>query len=525
MQKLLITFILLTLAMSSSYGAEWLTPYLIDTDAAPGHGPITAATDASVGVSPDGKTLFICSNRAGGLGGYDIWISTTDASGRWTTPVNIGAPINTSFDEVLGASITADGRELYFCSRRTDIPGSTPDAYDLFVAIRSTANDPWSSATVLFLGAPISYRTMVGTAAGWGAECPYITPDGNTLYYGLMNAPLAAVTVATYSGYTYGNPYHSSSPQGFGQIWKSTKVGGVWQFPVFVSTTVNLGGTPDSGVYRTRYPWSTPNEKYLYFSSRSLASQEPWMSVKPAEATDWSSPALLTELDSPSTDGNTVFDAEMDRIFFISDRHSAGSANRRIYTAVGTLQIRLDGLPVDKVTLKPGVSTTLRARGGLKNYSWSTTGTGGSINTLTGRQVIFTALSRGTDLTLNEPGSVTPPAAPAQSTTIPIIIVPDPLVANPAGPVTLSIGQTREFFATGGTPPYSWSLSTTGIGSITTTANSVTFTAEAAGNVDLILTDAEPTQTVIHITVIPTSAPIFPNKEAEIIQSQKLDLQ
>ena len=66
-------------------------------------------------ISADGNTLYFVSNRPGGIGGYDIWKSTLNDDSKWTTPVNLGAGINTVFDEST-PFIHSDGRTLYFSS-------------------------------------------------------------------------------------------------------------------------------------------------------------------------------------------------------------------------------------------------------------------------------------------------------------------------------------------------------------------------------------------------------------------------
>jgi outer membrane protein OmpA-like peptidoglycan-associated protein len=50
-------------------------------------------------ITPDGSTLYIASNRKGGMGGSDIWVSQLDATGTWQKPVNCGDVINTPYDE------------------------------------------------------------------------------------------------------------------------------------------------------------------------------------------------------------------------------------------------------------------------------------------------------------------------------------------------------------------------------------------------------------------------------------------
>lgn len=66
-------------------------------------------------VSSDGKTLYFVSNRNGGQGGMDIWITHLAPNGEWTVPRNLGDVINTPFSEET-PFIHPDGRTLYFTS-------------------------------------------------------------------------------------------------------------------------------------------------------------------------------------------------------------------------------------------------------------------------------------------------------------------------------------------------------------------------------------------------------------------------
>ncbi len=66
-------------------------------------------------ISPDGKTIFFTSERKGGLGHSDIWVVTRKTKTEWNKPVNMGADINTPFDEG-GMFLSPDGKTLFFCS-------------------------------------------------------------------------------------------------------------------------------------------------------------------------------------------------------------------------------------------------------------------------------------------------------------------------------------------------------------------------------------------------------------------------
>ncbi len=88
------------------------------------------AWDAQPTLSTDGKTLYFASNRAGGLGGVDLWRATADASGRFGKPANMGSKINTPGNDMF--PYVSDDGKLYFSSDGQ--PGL--GRLDMFVAIR-----------------------------------------------------------------------------------------------------------------------------------------------------------------------------------------------------------------------------------------------------------------------------------------------------------------------------------------------------------------------------------------------------
>ncbi len=75
----------------------------------------TKGNEFSVFIHPDNQTLYFSSDGHKGFGGLDIFVSRKDALGNWTTPVNIGYPINTPQDEQ-SFFVNAQGDKAYFSS-------------------------------------------------------------------------------------------------------------------------------------------------------------------------------------------------------------------------------------------------------------------------------------------------------------------------------------------------------------------------------------------------------------------------
>ncbi len=71
--------------------------------------------ESHASISADGKKLYFTSNRDGGQGNLDIYVSELDEQGEWGPAVNLGPSINTAYNEDT-PFITADGKVLYFSS-------------------------------------------------------------------------------------------------------------------------------------------------------------------------------------------------------------------------------------------------------------------------------------------------------------------------------------------------------------------------------------------------------------------------
>ncbi len=79
-------------------------------------------------LSPDGKTLYFSSDRAGGQGKLDLYRSDLQSDGTWGSPQNLGTGINTKEDEDC-PFVSYDGSLLFFSSKGHNTMGG----YDIFM--------------------------------------------------------------------------------------------------------------------------------------------------------------------------------------------------------------------------------------------------------------------------------------------------------------------------------------------------------------------------------------------------------
>jgi hypothetical protein len=90
----------------------------------------SSVRDFAPNISTDGLSLYFDSDRSGGHGDKDLWVTTRPTTeDPWGKPVNLGSTVNSS-DADVAPSISADGLSLLFISRR---PGGFGD-HDLWQA-------------------------------------------------------------------------------------------------------------------------------------------------------------------------------------------------------------------------------------------------------------------------------------------------------------------------------------------------------------------------------------------------------
>ena len=118
-------------------------------------------------VSSDGRQLFFVSNRAGGYGKKDIWVSYKNAKGIWTKAKNLGKDINTAKDDI-SPFLHWDNQTLYFSSKGYVGMGG----FDIFLSrLDETGN--WGA--VKNIGYPINSPSDENSLI--------VAKDGRTAYF------------------------------------------------------------------------------------------------------------------------------------------------------------------------------------------------------------------------------------------------------------------------------------------------------------------------------------------------------
>jgi hypothetical protein len=100
----------------------------------------TKAEEIAACISNDGSMLYFASNRLGGYGGTDLYMSKKLPNGTWAAATNMGPEINTPYNEDF-PNVTNDGKALYFSSNGHTSMGG----YDIFKAELNEANRQFSN--------------------------------------------------------------------------------------------------------------------------------------------------------------------------------------------------------------------------------------------------------------------------------------------------------------------------------------------------------------------------------------------
>jgi Tol biopolymer transport system component len=194
----------------------------------------SSGRDIEPSISSDGLSLYFSSDRPGGSGLVDLYVTRrASLSEGWGPPVNLGPTINSSVHD-FSPSISADELSLFFAD--ADWIGSSPrpggyGAADIWITVRPTKDDTW--------GAPMNLGPIVNSSS---IDCaPSISADGLVLFF-------------------HRGPFGSS----LSDIWVTTRATteGEW------GTPVNLGSKVNSSVWDGNADVSTDGSTLFFASER-----------------------------------------------------------------------------------------------------------------------------------------------------------------------------------------------------------------------------------------------------------------
>jgi hypothetical protein len=242
-----------------------------------------SGTDGAMSMSADGLSIFMDSDRSGGQGDYDIWVtSRATIDDPWGEPVNIGSIVNTSAWEGV-ASISADGLSLYFS---TDWPGGYVD-FDIWFATRATIDDPWEESVSLG-------STVNSPEWDWA---PIVSADELTLFFS------------------------SQRPGGSGDwdLWATSRAtkDDDWSMPLNLGPTVNSSS-------RDWLPSISADGLILFFTSNrpgGYGSRDIWMTRRTTTNDPWGEPVNLgPPFNTSSMDQVPIISPDGSTIYFNSNR-------------------------------------------------------------------------------------------------------------------------------------------------------------------------------------------------------------
>jgi hypothetical protein len=226
-------------------GSEWSAPEHLPS-------PISStARDLGARLSADELTIYFGSDRAGGSGAFDVWVSRRACREcEWQAPRNLGTNINGPGGDG-GPEVSVDGHWLFFSGSRS---GSVDGSEDIWVSHRTNVHDDlgWEPAVNLgsFVNTSAHENGPAFIAMGGAGGTLYFSRGGDIyeVSIGHDGTPVAAATVVAELSESTTNA-REPSIRGDGKeiIFWSTDEGGVGASDVWVSTRQNVNE-----------PWSTP---------------------------------------------------------------------------------------------------------------------------------------------------------------------------------------------------------------------------------------------------------------------------
>ncbi|MHC4415981.1 MAG: hypothetical protein ACYS0G_11920 [Planctomycetota bacterium] len=143
----------------------------------------TEADELGPEPSPDGRSLYFSSNRGGGSGAYDLWVTHRLKDG-WGPPANLGPEVNSRHDDY-GPAVAPDGTTLYFASNRPvpDLDSARGDAPPAAEDRESGRRDYDIYAATIIEGVAGPAASAAALNTPHNESGPAVSPAGDFVYF------------------------------------------------------------------------------------------------------------------------------------------------------------------------------------------------------------------------------------------------------------------------------------------------------------------------------------------------------
>ncbi|MDQ4087853.1 MAG: hypothetical protein M3177_07590 [Pseudomonadota bacterium] len=274
---------------AQNYG-EWSAP--VSAEQGSDSSLNTAFNDGCPIISPDGLSLYMASNRPGGLGGQDIWVAHRESTTEgWGAPVNLGAPVNSAADDF--CPTPARGHRLFFVSRRSEPNGDIyvtrlgPRGWQQPAHLGPNVNSPaqeWS---------PSYFEDEAGQEFLYFSSTRSGGPGGQDIYFSVNYGPAQLAPGALNTPFDDARPnvrrngreivFDSTRPGSLGgpDIWTASRASTDQPWPAAVHVPGLSSAAPD-----TRASLSWDGSIIVFGSSRAGAEgmADIYVSVRPRTA-------------------------------------------------------------------------------------------------------------------------------------------------------------------------------------------------------------------------------------------------
>jgi Tol biopolymer transport system component len=234
------------------------------------------ATDDDPSLTGDMLEMFFNSDRAGGRGGGDIWVSTrATTSDPWSTPTLV-AELSSDASET-SPEVSADGLAIWFASQRGGGPGGT----DVWTSMRADRSSPWTAPVLVAeLNSP---EEDTSATPGWSSRV---------------------------------------------MLLETTRPSGIGEADIFVSTRASPSDpwsapVPLPGINTMEHEGSAhlaPNELTVVLNATRGGNADIHMATRSSIDMPFESSRTVTELNSTENEQDPWLSADGRHIFFVSRR-------------------------------------------------------------------------------------------------------------------------------------------------------------------------------------------------------------